>query len=233
MDNLMTRLLFLTLMFIILTYNYNIFTYLLLWFGCNHLVRHLIINQVDIFYANVVACNHAIVVTIITMWTLVSGDYTSTINLYNLSLAYFIYDLFNCLDDKLFIVHHIICIILLFVSIDINKCEYFPYSNALLLTGEITGILQNYFFSIKLLYDDKLEFAKEYFTLFKIYTILFKYCRLILYPLITYLFLSVITEFYYYIIIAISSTFIILDSLVWIKGQNKKLNHMRDTITLI
>ncbi len=182
-------------------------------------------------YANAVSITHSVIVTSMSTIFLFIGCEDEITNgyLYLFSLTYFVYDLCNCLDDKLFIVHHLIGITILLSSSFFFTPEYSRYTNLMIIISEVTNPCQNFFFLMKNAYGEnhKKEFYTRYMGLFVVFSSSFAVCRLLLAPLTIYLFISIIKEKIYYYTIFSCAILIIVGSAVWLKGQRNMISKMK------
>lgn len=211
---------------------YNILIYSCGWFLLNNIYRISSPNQNVRYYSNLVSLVHAITCVIVSIIMLLFNNYSEINNLYTLSMSYFIYDLSNCYNDRVFLLHHIASLIIIYSTLMTENVNYYYYTNLILIFTELTGILQNYFFAQKLWYGNerKLEFIKNHINIFKLYSNLFIVCRMIIIPVLLYKFCDIIEEYYYRFIIVIVSCCIICGSLFWIKGQIKMYKSMLQTL---
>lgn len=207
---------------------------ILLWALYHKAIKSMVPRYENIFYATCVSLTHSLIATSASLYMFIyncaSGETIAIV--YFISLSYFIYDIFNSLNDIVFVLHHIASICLLVSSYYMQNNDYHYYCNLLLFFAELTGPYQNVFFLMKSVYGEKnkYEFNKKFIGLFRFYSWLFCICRLIIIPILLYLILSIIKETIYYYIVMSISMLIIAGSILWINGQNKMLNRIIKSI---
>ena len=147
------------------------------------------------------------------------------------SVGYFLYDLTNCYNDPLFILHHLVAIVTFVMTGKINNPVYNWYYLLLVIVGEFTGILQNWYFHAREGYgDNKIGFYEDYFTFFHVFYNLFIVARLIFLPTARFFLLRLIKEPYFFYTIFISGIGICYGSFRWVQGQQARIQKMRREI---
>lgn len=203
---------------------------IIFWMITRQTIKSMIRSYNGQFYSTCSAILHSTIATVSAFYMLLNeaSNGQMIIFFHCLSLGYFILDTYHSSNDFLFVIHHIASIWSIISNYYMHNQQYSYYANLLLLTAEVTGPLQNGFFAMKTVYGEnrKNEFNQKYVNLFKFYSWLFFFCRLIVAPILTFQFLSIINETSYFYTISILSSSIILGSAFWIKGQSKMLKRM-------